>query len=178
MARITIFGLAGTGTSTVGRALAEKLGYQFVSSGDMFRKKAKDMGLDLSKLQERAKGNSAFDQELDREIGKIGEEKDNIIVESRLAWHFIPNSIKIKLSCDFEVRVKRLAERDHLSFEQAEVHVREREKVDDERYQKFYGIENINNDSHFDLIIDTTMTNPAEIVGQISTFIKKDFQDT
>lgn len=52
MAKITIFGLAGAGTSTVGKMLAEKLGYKFLSSGDIFRKKARDSGITLPELHE------------------------------------------------------------------------------------------------------------------------------
>ncbi len=173
MAKITIFGLAGTGTSTVGKALAEKLGYKFISSGNMLRERARNMGLSLSELHERARTDSKFDKELDEEIKNIGEKNDSIVVESRLAWHFIPDSIKIKLTCDFETRVKRLVERDGLSMEAGKAHVLKREKVDDERYTSIYGIENINGDNHFDLTVDTTEITPTQIVNQIISFIKK-----
>jgi cytidylate kinase len=41
--KITIFGLAGSGTSTIGKLLCEKLGYKFMSSGNIMRSWAKEL---------------------------------------------------------------------------------------------------------------------------------------
>lgn len=168
MSKITIFGLAGTGTSSVGKALAEKLGYRFVSGGDIFwRKKAEEMGITLPELHKLAKNDERFDKECDEAIEKFGKENDNFVIESRLAWFFIPDSFKIKLNCDFETRVKRLAERDGLSLEAAREHVITREKTDEARYQKYYGISKLGPDEKFDLIIDSTNTPVDKIVEMI-----------
>ncbi|MDP3784772.1 MAG: cytidylate kinase family protein [bacterium] len=177
MAKITIFGLAGTGTSSVGRELAKKLGYDFVSTGDIFfRKKAEELGLSLSELHERAKLDSAIDLECDEEMKKFGRERDNFVVESRLAWFFIPDSLKVKLFCDLEVRTKRLAERDKLSFEDAASHIIAREKGDDARYKKYYGISDINIDGHFDLVIDSTNAGVEGCVAIILDYKKRFFR--
>lgn len=169
MAKITIFGLAGVGTSTVG---AERLGYEFVSSGGIFRKKAADIGLELHKLQALAEKDDKFDKELDREIEKFGKENDDFVVESRLAWFFIPDSIKIKLFCEFNERVRRVAERDKIPVAEARERVTVRENTDSLRYKNFYGINDINDDEHFDLIIDTSAITPQEIVNRIAAFMK------
>ena len=171
--KITIFGLAGSGTSTVGKQFATDLGYTYVSSGDMMRAKAKEQGLTLEQYHELCMADSKYDCELDDELKKFGEENNNFVVESRLAWHFIPDSIKIKLVTDFKVRVKRLAERDGLSFKDAEKHVIAREKTDDSRYKKFYGIENINDGNHYDFVVETSTITPEQIVKQIISFINK-----
>lgn len=171
MPKITIFGLAGAGTSTVGKALAERLGYKFVSSGEIFRKKAADMGLELHKFHTLAEKNDKFDKELDKEIEKFGKENDDFVVESRLAWFFIPDSIKIKLFCEFNECVRRVAERDEISVEEARERVTSRENTDSLRYKNFYGINDINDDKHFDLIIDTSAIAPQEIVNRITAYI-------
>lgn len=171
MAKITIFGLAGVGTSTVGKALAERLGYKFVSSGGIFRKKAADMGLELHKLQALAEKDDKFDKELDKEIEKFGKENDDFVVESRLAWFFIPDSIKIKLFCEFNERVRRVAERDKIPVAEAGKRVASRENTDSLRYKNFYGINDINDDGHFDLVIDTNAITPQEIVNRIAVFM-------
>ncbi len=170
--KVTIFGLAGTGTSTVGKALAAKLDYKFLSAGDIFRKRASELGLTLPEFHNLAVNDPSVDKECDDEIKSFGENNDNFVVESRLAWHFIPDSIKIKLNTDFDTRISRVAERDWLLFKIAKEHILSREKADNERYQKFYGIHNMEEDEHFDLVIDTSTITPPQIVERIESFLK------
>lgn len=129
------------------------------------------MGLELHKFHTLAEKNDKFDKELDEEIEKFGKENDNFIVESRLAWFFIPDSIKIKLFCEFNERVRRVAERDKIPVEEARERVTVRENTDSLRYKNFYGINDINDDGHFNLIIDTSAITPQEIVNQIAALI-------
>src|SRR3989304_2879763 len=164
MAKITIFGLAGTGTTSAGKMLAGKLGYQFLSTGYIFRDMAKENGMTLNKFEEATNKNPKYDNQLDQRIKEFGEKNDNFVVESRLAWHFIPDSIKIKLECDFETRVKRVAARDKISFEEAREHTEFREKMIAERYRKYYGITDFT-DEKFDLVIDTANIDVEAVVG-------------
>src|SRR3990167_6197859 len=170
MAKITIFGLAGTGTTSAGKILASKLGYQFVSSGNMFREMAKENEMTLNEFEEATNRDEKFDNELDQKIKEFGEKNDNFIVESRLAWHFIPESIKVKLICDFDERIKRVATRDKISFKEAREHNEFRDKKIAERYSKYYGIKNFD-DKNFDLVIDTTSIAIPDVVGKISNFL-------
>ncbi len=59
-----------------------------------------------------AKHDVNFDKKLDTKTEKYGEENDDFIFESRLAWHFIPDSLKIYLDCDVEERYKRIHQRE------------------------------------------------------------------
>ena len=165
--KITIFGLAGTGTSTVGKMLAEKLGLKFLSAGDIFRRKAEDMGLTLAELHDLAVNDPSMDKECDEEIEKFGKENDDFVVESRLSWHFIPDSIKIKLDTDLDTRVSRVAQRDWLLWKNAKEGVLKRERDDEARYAKFYGIKDLSKDEHFDIIIDTSQITPPQVVDKI-----------
>lgn len=167
MAKITIFGLAGTGTSSVTKELALRLNFQSLSSGDVFRAKARELGLTLNEFEVLAKTDTKYDIELDTMIEKYGKENDNFIVESRLPWYFIPDSIKLKLQCDFKERVKRVAGRDMMDFEKAKQETEEREAIAAERYRKLYGIENMSADEHFELVLDTTNTSVPLIVETI-----------
>ncbi|HBT81582.1 hypothetical protein A2757_02995 [Candidatus Giovannonibacteria bacterium RIFCSPHIGHO2_01_FULL_48_47] len=170
MAKITIFGLAGTGTSSVGKILAAKLGYTFLSSGMLFRKMAQENDMSLQDFEKLTNQDPQYDKKLDREIKNFGEKNDNFVVESRLAWHFIPDSIKIKLECDFETRVKRVAARDKISFEEAREHTEFREKMIAERYRKYYGITDFT-DEKFDLVIDTANIDVEAVVGKIEKVV-------
>ena len=52
-----------------------------------------------------------YDRAIEDEIKMYGK-NNNFVLESRLGWYSIPDSFKIKITCDFDKRVKRVAERD------------------------------------------------------------------
>lgn len=119
MARITIFGKAGTGTTSVGKVLANSSGYIFLSSGDIFRHKAGELGLELNNFEKLCLRNFNYDIKLDSYVAEFGKKNGDCVVESRLAYHFIPGSIKVKLICDHITRIKRVAVRDGIAFSAA-----------------------------------------------------------
>ncbi|MBI2023878.1 cytidylate kinase family protein [Candidatus Giovannonibacteria bacterium] len=174
MAKITIFGLAGTGTTSVGKILAGDMGYQFLSSGNIFRKMAEENKMTLGEFEDLCKKEHKFDLELDQRIKKFGEENDNFIIESRLAWHFIPDSVKIKLDCDFDTRINRIANREAIFFETAKEHTVFREDAIFERYKNYYGIDDFS-DKNFDFTIDTTNIQIPVVVKNIENFLKTSF---
>lgn len=167
MAKITIFGLAGTGKGTVSKSLAQKLGYNYVAIGDMMRQNAKELGISLAELKQRRLKDPSWDHKLDEFQTEYGKTHDNFIFESRLPWYFIPDSFKIKLDCKFDERIKRITNRDGSSFDEQKEITLNREKTDQELYQKLYDIENIADDEHFDLIVDTTGKTIQQIVAEI-----------
>jgi cytidylate kinase len=173
MAKITIFGLAGTGTSTVGKLLASRLAYPFMSSGNMFRQKAKDLGYEFYAFEELCNRQPVYDLELDQELVKYGKENANFVLESRLGWHFIPDSIKIKITCSDDVRIKRVANRDGITFEEAERKTFDREKNAAMRYENTYNIKEMAPDSIFSLIVDSTELRPEQIVENIISALTK-----
>lgn len=171
MAKITIFGLAGTGTSTTGKALALKLKYDFTSSGNLAREDAHERGLSIYEWGQLAKADPSLDMRLDKKIEEFGKEHPDCVVESRLAWHFIPDSIKVKLTCEIKTRLERVSRRDNVSIDEAGKSLGLREKADEERFNQYYGIPHSFADEHFDLILDTTSTPVVEIVTAIEKFI-------
>jgi cytidylate kinase len=167
MAIITIFGLAGTGTSSCGKLLANKLGYEFMSTGGLFRLQAEELGLTLHEYEKNINNNPQKDREFDQKIEKLGQEKDNLVIDSRLAWHFIPGSIKIKFHCMDQIRLRRISERDKVSQEEAEHKTFFREMSHMNRYKQTYGLVDYTADEHFDFIIETSSLTPSEIVDEI-----------
>ncbi len=172
MAKITIFGMAGTGKGTAVNILKEKLGYKSFSGGDFARHTAEKMGLTLLELDELSKTDSSIDIERDKVISEFGKNNDNFVVEARLAWHFIPDSFKICFVCDFDERTMRIARREYKDIEVVRSETIQREKSIYERFEKYYGIKDFENLSHFDLVIDTTHISPEEIVKMIIDNLK------
>lgn len=167
MAIITIFGLAGTGTSSCGKLLAKKLNYEFMSTGNLVRACAKDLGLELHEYEKLLHENPDKDKEFDQKIKQIGLEKDNLVIDSRLAWHFIPHSKKIKFHCPDEIRLKRICLRDNLFLEEAKKVTFFRENNHMTRYQDLYDINDYTSDENFDFVIETSTMTPEEVVDVI-----------
>lgn len=172
MAKITLFGLAGTGKTSAGKLVAEKLGYEFQSSGNMFRRLASEKNITLGELEELSRLDSQYDIALDKKVEEYGKTHDNFIFESRLAWYFIPDSFKIYFECEFEERISRVAFREQKPLEQVRKETQEREHAIGERYEKYYGIKDVTNKDNFDLIIDTKAHNLEEVVRLILETLK------
>jgi cytidylate kinase len=74
-------------------------------------------------------------------------------------------TVKILLTAPNEVRFKRIAERDHVSLDEARKETEYRESVQRERYKKYYGID-VTDLSVYDLKIDTSQY-PIEATKRI-----------
>ena len=83
--RITISGYPGSGTTSLGKALAEKYNLRYLSAGEVFRGLAKEHGMDLAAFGKLAEENPEIDLKIDARQKEIGEASDDIILEGRLA---------------------------------------------------------------------------------------------
>jgi len=180
--QITIGGLPGTGKGTVGRKLAKILGYKFVSGGDMFRKVAAENKMTMEEFDAYTKTHpkARVDEQIDNFQKKLGQEEDNFILESRLAWYFVPDAIKIRLDADENERIRRITkdkDSDRIAyhqddFEHTKKKTKERQKAHQERITEIYGIKDMMADKNYDFIVDTTNLTPDEVVSKILKFIK------
>lgn len=171
--KITIFGLAGTGKTTTGKIIAEKLGYEYMSTGNIFRQMATDQGLTLNEFEKLTESDEKYDRELDEvKVTEYGKNNDNFVLESRLAWHFVPDSIKIRLYCEANIRIQRVANRENKPFDQVEDETSSREESIYKRYKNLYGLADISNPNNFDLNIDTTHIGIDEVVNAVLEFVK------
>lgn len=173
MAKITIFGMAGTGKTSTCREVAKRLGYEFFSGGDFARATAEERGMTINELDELSKTDSTIDIERDNVITEFGKTHDNFIVEARLAWHFIPDSFKICYQCDFDTRTQRIADREKKNIEQVRRETKEREKAIYDRFSKYYGLSDFENEKNFDLVLDTKRLNYNEVIETIISELTK-----
>ncbi len=175
---ITISGKPGSGKSTVGRLLAKKLGYRFFSAGDLRGRIAMERGLTIDQLNEIGKTEKWTDEECDKLLEKMGKTENDLVFDSRLAWHFVPNSFKIFLDVDLKEAAKRIFssirsdEARHNSVDEMLDAITKRMNSDDERYKKWYGLSYLDL-THYDLVIDTTQLTPDKTVTKIMQELKK-----
>lgn len=177
---ITVTGNLGSGKSTVCKEL-EKLGYEVVSTGGIFRQIAAEEGLSVIQLNERvqkeaAEGIHDIDDRIDNLTTKLGREKDNMVFDSRLAWHFVENSFKVFLTVDINTAADRVqkAGRETESFdslEECRESLLKRQFVEQERFSDLYGI-NYYNMKNYNLILETTHAAPEQIVEELLRQLK------
>ncbi len=167
--KITIFWFAWSGTSTIWKLLSERLDYKFMSSWNIMREWAKDLGLNIYDFEnEVVKNDNSFDIKLDNKVLDFWINNDNFIFESRLAWYFIPDSFKIYLKCEDIERYDRIHKRELINIDEVLEKTQKRENDLISRYAKIYP--NISFPPHediFDLVIDVTKISPLEITDFI-----------
>lgn len=160
---ITISGLPGSGTSTVARAVAGRLGVERLDGGAVFRAMAAERGLSLAEFGAVAEGDPAFDAELDARLAARAAD-GSVVLESRLAGWIATNGgltgLRVWLACDDLERARRVAARDGGTVEAALEVNRVREGSEAARYRAYYGID-ITDLRIYDLVVDTTTT-PAD----------------
>ncbi len=173
---VTLSGDIGGGKSSVARILKEKLGFQLISAGGIQREIAASMGLTTLQLNEWSAKDRSVDDKIDSHTQALGVSSDRIIVDSRLAWHFIPVAYKVFLSVDPMVGAERVFEASrsdefHGSLAEALENNLARTRLEAVRYQSLYGIE-LRDYRNYDLVVDTSFVSPQ----MVADIIEKGFR--
>ncbi|MEM2108960.1 MAG: AAA family ATPase [Candidatus Odinarchaeota archaeon] len=152
---ICISGSAGTGKSTQATVIAKKYGLKYASAGSIFRDIARERGLSLKELSEHVLEDTSIDLEIDKRTKALAK-AGNIVLEGRLtAWMTKGiEALRIYLRCPLETEIKRVAERDGRSLEEARAETIAREESERVRYSKIYGID-VRDLSIYDIVVNT-----------------------
>ena len=160
---ITVGGLAGTGTTTAAELLSEKLDIPYISAGFIFREMAAEHGMSVLEFSEFAEGNDDIDKEIDKRQAEKAKSSDNLIIEGRLSAFFVDNAdLRVCLITPFDVRSKRIAQREEKSVDIAKDEIITREKSEALRYKEIHNID-ISNMEIYDLVINSDSFNPESI---------------
>ncbi len=177
---ITITGKPCSGKGTVAKELCEKYNFEYVCTGDMFREHAKKMGYDnILTFQEEDPRVKEVDKIVDSAIIELGKRSinENIVIDSRLAWHFIPNSFKVFIDVKPKVAGKRLLEANRetektSSLKDAINKLETRWNVENDRYTELYKTNNLNL-KNYDLVVDSSKLAPTQVMEKIYKTYKK-----
>ena len=159
---ITIGGLAGTGTSTAAEMLSEKLDIPYSSAGSIFRQMAEEKGMSVLEFSEFAEGNDDIDKEIDKRQAELAKSSENLIVEGRLSAYFVDADLKVWFITPFDVRSKRISNRESKSVDIAKEEIITREKSEALRYKEIHNID-ISNMDIYDLILNTDSFDPESL---------------
>lgn len=172
---ITISGLPGSGKSTIADQVAEKLDWERFSSGDFMRQLAHERGVTLSRLSKQAEEDPEIDKLIDAK-NKSLVDAEKIVIDSRLAFHFIPESFTIFLDVDYDEAARRIhkdkkdarmkAGENHDALEETKKQMLQRLESEKKRYKDLYDVDHTN-PQNYELVIDTTDKGIKEIVQKL-----------
>ncbi len=170
---ITISGKPGSGKSSTADKVAEMLNYSRYSSGDMVRNLLARQRLTLAEYNEQAANDRALDEKVDEFLRKLGK-KENVVIDSRLGFYWIPDSFKVYLDLDIQIATVRIF-KDAMdnnmrtkggefanSLDVVAKQVKSRMETEQDRFKNLYGVDPYNPE-HFDLIIDTSRHSPQTV---------------
>lgn len=171
MANVTLTGNLGSGKSTVCKLLEKEHGYEIYSTGKVIRAIADDLGISVLEMNELMTKDHKYDHMIDEKTAAIGaeEHEQDILFDSRLAWHFVEKSFKVFLSVDLTEAARRVyndASRGEVeayqSIEDAKKQLAARAANEDARYEELYGIHyfDFNN---YNMVLDTSFLEPERI---------------
>ncbi len=199
---IAISGLPGSGSTTLSKNLADSLNLDCFSPGqvfkdistgkiinqhyfDEFNKLCLNENLILPKFEA---SNDSYGVDLlwrsdfgkSEKLHKIIDdlqaklaEKKSIVLDGKLSLHMIKTAdIKIWLKASDSERIKRTAQRDNISLEDAKDIVLRRGLIEAEEWKKIYGFDYRNQEELADIVLNTSSLSPKEILDKITSYIK------
>lgn len=167
---IVVSGRIASGATSLGRGIAEALGWEFFEGGELF-----EQFFNAEKGDDRDRSDSV-DLAYEEKIKQLLRKKEQQVIQSHLAGfdaQGIEGVFKIGVICEdeagndrTEIRIDRLVNRKNISVEEAKKEVKNREAGLLAKWRRLYA----NNDpdwvywdkKYFDLMVNTYSLNKAE----------------
>jgi cytidylate kinase len=173
MRRSIVFnGDLGGGKTTVSTLLAARLGIRRVSVGDLFRAAAEQRGMTALQFNLHAELDDEIDRYVDRLQADIAAGGRQLVVDSRLAWHFFTDALKVHIIADPMVAATRALQRpadpveSYGSADEARQRLATRSESERNRFLARYHVDKTRL-RNYDLVCDSTSASPEEIVERI-----------
>jgi len=173
---IVMSGDIGSGKSSVATELKQLTGFDIIGTGTIQRAIAIKRGLTTLELNEISQTDRSIDDEIDNYVIETGKTKDRLIMDSRLAWHFIPTAFKVFLAVDPVVGAERVFQASrhdekNISLDITIKNNLKRQTIEDQRFNQLYNI-HFRKYGNYDLIIDTSYASPLTIAKKINDCFK------
>lgn len=170
--KITITGDLGSGKSVTSRILSSLTGYEIYSTGKVQREIARRYGMTTLELNQYAETHPEIDEEIDGVFVELNARPEGLIVDSRMAWHFMPQSFKVYLAVPVEVAAARIMKdgsrkRERYRDEQHAIDdLSARKSSENSRFLEIYGAD-CGDPDNFDLVIDTSRDSAETVAHAI-----------
>lgn len=170
--KITLTGDLGSGKSAVSSLLCAATGFEYRSTGQVQRQLAQEIGMDTLEMNRRADWDPEIDKKIDSIFIQLNEDPNGYVVDSRMAWFFMPQSFKVYMQVDTAIAAQRILNdpkrnsEQYTSVEEAIEKIRARKKSENDRFWVKYGAD-CTNMHNFDVVIDTTGRTPEDVTALI-----------
>ena len=127
-----------------------------------------------------------IDHQVDEKLQAMGTGEDELVIDSRMAWHWMPQSLKVYLDLDLEIAAARiLTAMDDGRKKSENIPGKPSEyakqlqfllNTENKRYMSLYN-QNPHDISNYDLVVDTYKNNPKQVL-EIILSAYKNWQNT
>jgi len=174
MAIITISGNIGSGKTALSTRLAEALGYDELYMGNVFRELAKEKGMTIEEFYAALKNDPEIERAVDRQQADFMKLNNDIVMQGRMAWFFAKEStfpaFNVFLRVDPKIGAERSGKRKENAGRPLEAIIKAntaREASERERYKILYDIENVQDPTHYDFVLDTSKLTEDETFKKV-----------
>ena len=107
---------------------------------------------------------------------RYNKENEDFVLDAHLGFHFVPDSIRIRLICDLEEAARRiLNDSDRTAEEPKNIRSsmdasKKRRETMRKNFMNLYQVD-IDEYSNFDFVLDTTALSSEEVFERVSSFI-------
>ena len=177
--KITISGELGSGKTVLGKLLCEKkTDFKLISVGGIQRELAEKYKMSIIEFNKYMDVHPEIDIECDKKVEEYGLSDSNLILDSRLAWHFVPHAFKIHLIVNIDIAAERIFKDTIRKNEQyndlahTKANIRIRKGSEHTRFKAQYSVD-IDDLRNYDLVIDTSYISPENL----SNFVINKFEE-
>lgn len=174
---ITVGGPGKSGSSTIAKMLANHFGLTRIYAGQMMKDYAKSKGF-INVLDFL---NTVSDKELEEIDHKIDSKmlkfayQSNILLEGKgigalVTMYQVPVTVRIWLDASLEIRAKRSVQKGDIV--ETEQELIKRQKQDEEKFKRAYGIDYSSPKKYNDIVIDTSRMNEYQTFTLILKLIE------
>ncbi len=141
---VTISGLPGAGSSTLAKALSERLNWHYYCGGDFMRQEALLRGTLKNKKvhHDASMYDDDFDKQVDFRLRDTAKNDKNNVLESWLSGFMVQgvkDTLKVLVVCSEDaVRIDRIVNRDNITVKEAKQHIFDREKKNLTKWSRLY----------------------------------------
>lgn len=176
--KIAISGELGSGKTVLSARLSQSLGMEIVSVGKIQRELAMKYGMTTLEFNKYMETHPEIDEECDAMVTRYGLEDRPLILDSRLAWNFVPHSFKVHLLANPTVAATRIfndkvRKNERFStMEEARDQMIERKTSETIRFNQQYGVD-INSFDNYNLVLDTSHSSPETIFSVVLMVLER-----
>ena len=169
--KISLAGDLGSGKSTVSKIIIARTEAEYYSTGTICRQMAAEHGMSIDEFNRYMETHPETDKLIDDGLCALSEDPRSLIIDSRMAFHFVKNTFRVYLTTDPMVSAARILadKRAGESFDTVEEtakRVSARRASENFRYFEKYGV-HIMDMQNYDLVLDTTDITPDTVADII-----------